>query len=523
MEEGTPPAQQADLQDVELGESEEAPGSEITPLAPADVELGRQQQQPPPPPPPPRASAAGSAAGGDVRPLRDCDSVEKTEADAVAEREKWANKTAAAVGVDDDQDQHDQAQLLSAFLACDLDGSGEIGPAELRAILLAIGADVDLETTRQLVADAERQTVERNRQQAQLELTVHVGGLSTFKLVGEGGADSERAKAAYEKELTDLMAQFGAINSVHVRVREREDVVESVAIQKVSWGLVTYHKVSEVAAAIKGQAQIKKQKPEWTDLVVRPIDAKQVEASKGAMRQLKELQWTDPKRHFERTYGLAIQASTHAEAPAGRLRQAVRRVAAVGGAAEAAGGDDELEGQLDFGEFEQLMSGPLLEKLLIGSGSGADTQGDEQSQKDLALLNELLLSECAEALREAGLLGRLKDVTWAELEEAGIERESAHQLLKFASLSVGQRGRERVGRIRALRQAFDTADVDDDDAVDRDELETVIVALNPRPISPAEVDLLWNMLKPDDDGKQYLLRSIPVIIQRNIQFCQGRA
>jgi len=56
----------------------------------------------------------------------------------------------------------------------------------------------------------------------------------------------------------------------------------------------------------------------------------------------------------------------------------------------------------------------------------------------------------------------------------------------------------RLGRIRALRQAFDTADVDDDDAVDREELKTVIVALNPRPVSTADLDLLWGVLNPED-------------------------
>jgi hypothetical protein len=58
------------------------------------------------------------------------------------------------------------------------------------------------------------------------------------------------------------------------------------------------------------------------------------------------------------------------------------------------------------------------------------------------------------------------------------------------------------GRIRTLRQCFDLADFDDDDELDRDELDTLVVALNPREITKANRDLLWEILKPQ--GKEHL-------------------
>ena len=49
-------------------------------------------------------------------------------------------------------------------------------------------------------------------------------------------------------------------------------------------------------------------------------------------------------------------------------------------------------------------------------------------------------------------------------------------------------------KIRALRRAFDTADVDCNDRLEKDELELVLVSLHPRAPSPDDVEHLWRTL-----------------------------
>ena len=151
---------------------------------------------------------------------------------------------------------------------------------------------------------------------------------------------------------------------------------------------------------------------------------------------MRSVQWVDRKREFTRTHTAGLLRT-------GSEPSSAVEVAKPAAVAKSGGGQSEQEGQLDFGEFEQLMTdGAILERLLLGSrvkagGSDSAAQGgDAQIHKDLALLDELLLSERAEKLRAAGLLGRLKDATMEDLETVGIEGAAAHQLLKVASLTV---------------------------------------------------------------------------------------
>ena len=94
----------------------------------------------------------------------------------------------------------------------------------------------------------------------------------------------------------------------------------------------------------------------------------------------------------------------------------------------------EMDRELGFKEFEQLMSGPLLSNVLS-----------------------------------------LSDGDWAQ----------------------------RVNAIRQLRRAFDMADVDGNDQLEAEELETVLLALDPSSqVTEADAQFVWAVLNPD--GKAFL-------------------
>ena len=75
------------------------------------------------------------------------------------------------------------------------------------------------------------------------------------------------------------------------------------------------------------------------------------------------------------------------------------------------------------------------------------------------------------------MLGKLKGATPAYLLSIGMPMLHTRTLLAAATMAPDARARQRVGRIRALRRAFETADVDSDNKLEREELETVVVAL----------------------------------------------
>ena len=59
--------------------------------------------------------------------------------------------------------------------------------------------------------------------------------------------------------------------------------------------------------------------------------------------------------------------------------------------------------------------------------------------------------------------------------------------------------RKRVTQIQQLRRAYDIADVDGDNELEKDELSLVLVALNPSSsITPDDIDLVWKCMNPTD-------------------------
>ena len=117
------------------------------------------------------------------RRWRPCPSVEETEMEAEAVRRAWASKAGLGPAVNaNGDDPTEQADLLGAFQACDIDGNGTIGAIdlhlslcqpfshtqlrspcgagarELHAILLAIGAEVSLAAVAAIIAEAEQLT-----------------------------------------------------------------------------------------------------------------------------------------------------------------------------------------------------------------------------------------------------------------------------------------------------------------------------------------------------------------------------
>ena len=53
------------------------------------------------------------------------------------------------------------------------------------------------------------------------------------------------------------------------------------------------------------------------------------------------------------------------------------------------------------------------------------------------------------------------------------------------------RWQQRCKEIRVLRQAYDNADVDGNNELDEDELEIVLVSMDPAHVSTEDVDYLW--------------------------------
>lgn len=95
-------------------------------------------------------------------------SVEETEMEAVSIRQLWASRSAGGATITDAEAHSDRADLLGAFQACDVNGDGKIGATELHAILRAIGAQVELESVAEIMAEAERLTEEDEAHTAML-------------------------------------------------------------------------------------------------------------------------------------------------------------------------------------------------------------------------------------------------------------------------------------------------------------------------------------------------------------------
>ena len=223
---------------------------------------------------------------------------------------------------------------------------------------------------------------------------------------------------------------------------------------RVTGALVTFGTATEANKAVKAAARknspLQKKTPQWPDLIIKLVDNKQMACSRGAMADLRTaVGKRKVKRHFDREYSFGLLGSF------GRLNEDDDEDDDAEADAdvepepepEADAGAAASEDRLDFDEFVWLMSSPLLKKFLKGLGS--QSSGPEAA-------------------------------------------------------------RQRVGRIRQLRGAFDLADVDYDNKVEREELETVVVALYPQVVEEEDMNYLWKVLNRDQppqkdaNGKEFL-------------------
>ena len=101
-----------------------------------------------------------------------------------------------------------------------------------------------------------------------------------------------------------------------------------------------------------------------------------------------------------------------------------------------------------------------------------------------------------------------------DIQNALAEEEEEAEELDFAEYVFLMRGgalkqylpgdwQERAEDMRKLREAFDTADVDGDNQLELEELEMVIISMNPKAdVRPEEVRKLWDVLNPA--GKDWI-------------------
>ena len=225
--------------------------------------------------------------------------------------------------------------------------------------------------------------------------------------------------------------------TIHVRIRQKKDTVDGTTVEKCSYALVSFRQAQEAQYATANAHLLKKQKPEWADLKIAPLDDRMSKGG-GMLQMRSDLQsvWHDPKHKFMRTYTAGLQMQKHGGSVVHKDRRAAVADPAFNSRAKRCD-----ERTLNVAEFVHLMSGSLLETLIGGSDDG-----DEQ--KDLALLEANLLEHHADALKRNGLLGNLKGTTVARLRESGFDAAEAVALHKAGSLSPVHRVRNRLVRSR---------------------------------------------------------------------------
>lgn len=103
----------------------------------------------------------------------------------------------------------------------------------------------------------------------------------------------------------------------------------------------------------------------------------------------------------------------------------------------------------------------------------------------------------------AGLGGNAESVD-EDTQDGELDFEEFCQLMRGPLLAphlagTGGDWRKRVAQIQQLRRAYDIADVDGDNELEKDELALVLVSLNPSAsIQSDDIDHVWNCMNPTD-------------------------
>jgi Ca2+-binding EF-hand superfamily protein len=146
-------------------------------------------------------------------------------------------------------------------------------------------------------------------------------------------------------------------------------------------------------------------------------------------------------------------------------------------------------------------------------------KGKEAVMKPLAGLSRKAAAGPTELLKMSGRMKKQGQGEGGEDGELDDEETGREMMGEAGELNFGQyvfmmRGgalkeflpgnwQERAEDMRKLREAFDTADVDGDNQLELEELEMVIVAMNPKAnISPEDIQRVWAVLNPD--GKEWI-------------------
>ena len=108
-----------------------------------------------------------------------------------------------------------------------------------------------------------------------------------------------------------------------------------------------------------------------------------------------------------------------------------------------------------------------------------------------------------EAAGLAGFETRPTEEVEDDTQDGELDFEEFSQLMRgplLAEFLAGTNGnwRKRVAQIQQLRRAYDIADVDGDNELEKDELSLVLVSLSPAAsIDPSDIDHVWDVLRTD--------------------------
>ena len=157
--------------------------------------------------------------------------------------------------------------------------------------------------------------------------------------------------------------------------------------------------------------------------------------------------------------------------------------------------------------------GPAKEKGAVGKLA---SKASSIAIKPIAGLTKTVVSSPAELLRVSVRQNSNVDKGAEGFDEEQAAREMLEQEgeIIFAEFAYMMRGgdlkeflpgdwQERAEDMCKLREAFDTADVDGDNQLELEELEMVVVAMNPKAdVSPADIQKVWAVLNPE--GKEWI-------------------